>query len=115
MSREWDRANMKSLGTNLKKEDAEAFRAYAAAHGTTVGALLRGFVQATITGDNRALEDACRLEGLPHAVSYKNTDRLKHETAFYNPLGLDPNGVLNAILDEYFTFVEKARRRTDRK
>lgn len=35
---------------------------------------------------------------------------LKHEMAFHNPGNMTPNEVLNVILDEYFSFVEKVRR-----
>ena len=48
--------------------------------------------------------------GYPHLLSYENTERLKHETAFHNPGGLNPNEILNLILDEYFAFVEAVRR-----
>lgn len=111
MSKEWDKANMKTLGVNLKKEDAEAFRAYAAANGTTVGAILRVFIQGLL--ETAAATETSRpneILGVAHVVSYKNTDRLKHETSFHNPKNLNPNGILNEILDDYFRFVEKVRR-----
>ena len=47
--------------------------------------------------------------GYSHLLSYENTDRLKHETEFHNPGGMNPDEVLNAILDEYFSFVERVR------
>lgn len=47
--------------------------------------------------------------GEPHIVSYRNTDLLKHEVAFYNPNGLNPDEMLNCILDEYFCFAKKLR------
>lgn len=109
MSKEWDKANMKTLGVNLKKEDAEAFRAYAEEMGTTVGALLRGFIQSTLA-ERAASSEPKEIHGVFHGVSYRNTDRLKHETAFHNPRGLSPDGILNEILDDYFRFVAKVRR-----
>ena len=33
--------------------------------------------------------------GLPHIVSYENTDRLKHEVAHHNPNHLNPDAMLN--------------------
>lgn len=108
MAREWDKANMKTMGVNVKKETAEAFRQYAAERGTTVGALLRGFIEATMA-DPKQAEDAGAL-GVAHIVSYKNTDLLKAETAHHNPDNLNPDGMLNDILDEYFRFVRKVRR-----
>lgn len=108
MAKEWDKANMKSLSTNVKKEQAEAFATYAKERGTTVGALLRGFVEATVTSQAHTQDEF--PTGVAHIVSYKNTDLLKAETAHHNPNGLNPDGVLNAILDEYFRFVKRVRR-----
>lgn len=110
MSKEWDRANMKTLGVNLKKEEAEAFKKLAEEQGTTVGALLRGFIQSTLASKNEPsnAEDAF-VQGLPHIVSYKNTDLLKHEVAFHNPKSLNPDGMLNDILEQYFAFVKRVR------
>lgn len=105
MAREWDKANMKTLGVNLKKEEAEAFQKLAKERGTTVGGMLRMFIQKSIDrGDGQG------KDGIAHTVSFKNTDRLKHETAFHNPNHLTPNGVLNEILDRYFDFVDDVRK-----
>lgn len=108
MAKEWDKENMRSISTNVKKEYAEAFAAYAKEHGTTVGALLRGFVEATVTPQAPAGEQFS--SGVAHIVSYKNTDLLKAETAHHNPHNLNPNGILNEILDEYFRFVKRVRK-----
>ena len=43
-------------------------------------------------------------------MSYKNVDRLKHEVSFHSPDHLDPNRMLNRILDDYFAFAEKIRK-----
>ena len=104
MAREWDKANMKSLGVNLKREEAEAFQELARKHGTTVGGMLRMYIQSMLADENP------NVDGLSHIVSYKNTDRLKHETSFHNPSNKDPNGVLNEILDRYFAFADEVRK-----
>lgn len=111
MSKEWDKANMKSLAVNMKRAEAEAFRALAEANGTTVGAMLRMFVQQTLKETSHD-DSRTGIPGVMHVVSYRNTDRLKHETAFYNPKHKNPDGILNDILDDYFNFVEKARKRS---
>ena len=108
MAKEWDKANMKTLALNVKKEVAEAFQQYAKEQGTTVGALLRGFVEATLSASKA--EPKGPTDGVPHLVSYKNTDLLKAETAHHNPGNLNPDGVLNYILDEYFRFARRVRR-----
>lgn len=108
MAKNWDKENMRTLATNVKKDTAEAFRKYAEEHDTTVGALLRGFVEATIAPQETPQVE--NISGVPHLVSFKNTDLLKAETAHHNPGNLNPNGVLNYILDEYFRFVKRVRR-----
>ena len=50
------------------------------------------------------------VSALNRAVGSKNTDLLKAETAHHNPGNLNPDGVLNEILDEYFRFVKRIRR-----
>ena len=48
--------------------------------------------------------------GVPHILSYENTDRLKHEVAFHNPNHLNPNEMLNEILERYFKLVDEVRK-----
>ncbi len=50
------------------------------------------------------------IEGWQHMVSFKNTDRIKAEVAHHNPDNLNPDEMLNWILDQYFRFVERARK-----
>ena len=50
------------------------------------------------------------LNGVHHILSYENTDRLKHEVAFHNPDHLNPNEMLNEILERYFNLVDEARK-----
>ena len=63
--------------------------------------------------DNKRVKKTWKTEdgGYGHLVSFENTERLKHETAFHNPGGMDPNEILNLILDEYFAFAECIRGR----
>lgn len=111
MNKEWDKANTKTMGINMKKEDAEAFKKLAEEQGTTVGAMLRTFIQSTPAADHDTDVGANGPRGgVGHVVSYRNTDRLKHEVAFHNPKNLNPDGILNDILDHYFDFVERVRK-----
>ena len=96
MSKNWDRENMKTLAANVRKEDAEAFAKIAKENNTTVGGMLRMFIRDSVQKTAGKPEP---LSGVGHVVSYKNTDRLKHEVAFHNPDHLDPNRMLNRILD----------------
>ena len=66
MAKEWDRKNMKSLGVNLKREEAEAFQELAKKHGTTVGAMLRMYIQGMLVDEQMGGQDV----GLTHIVSY---------------------------------------------
>jgi len=111
MSKTWDKENMKTMGVNMKKDEAEAFKKLAEEQGTTVGAMLRTFIQASLNSAAVSAKDGKKpAGGVAHIVSYKNTDRLKHEVAFHNPRNLNPNEMLNAILDDYFAFVTRVRK-----
>lgn len=53
----WDKANMAMLACKIRKESAEKFKVYAAENGTTVNALLRGYImqcigESTTSGDS---------------------------------------------------------------
>ena len=103
----YDKENMAMLATKLRKEDAEAFSNIAAERGTTVSRMLSDYVksvnsagpvkEANPTGTNVAV------------LTYENVERLKHEVAFHNPDHLNPDEMLNDILNGYFTFVERVR------
>ena len=47
----WDQKNMKHLVCNVRIETAEAFKAYAAERGTSVHALLKGYVDRCLSED----------------------------------------------------------------
>jgi len=115
MSKEWDKQNMKSMAVNMKKDEAEAFKALATERGTTVGAMLRGYIQGVLAESNRpeVRPGSFKPWGLDHVVSYKNVDRLKREVAFYNPKNLNPDQMLNEILDQYFEFAEQVRKKSN--
>ena len=111
MSKTWDKENMKTLGVNMKKEEAEAFKKLAEEQGATVGAMLRTFIQASLNSAAASAKTGKKsVDGVAHIVGYKNTDRLKHEVAFHNPKNLSPDGMLNDILNTYFAFVEQVRK-----
>lgn len=107
MAKEWDKNNMQAMAVNMKKEEAEAFKRLMAEKETTVAAELRGFIQKSLREAN---DPKATLEGVPHVVSYKNTDRLKHEVAHHNPNHLNPDKMLNYILERYFAFLDEARK-----
>ena len=111
MAREWDKQNMRTLAVNLKKEEAEAFQKLAQDSDTTVAALLRGYVRGTLSAaEPMQGQNNNAPWGMEHTVSYKNVDRLKHEVSFHNPDDLNPNQMLNLILDRYFAFLDMARK-----
>ena len=107
MSKNWDRENMMTLAANVRKEDAEAFARIARENNTTVGGMLRMFIRDSV---KKSIGMPEPLSGVDYVVSYKNTDRLKHEVAFHNPDHLNPTRMLNRILDDYFEFAEKIRK-----
>lgn len=107
MSKNWDRENMMTLAANVRREDAEAFAEIAREKNTTVGGMLRMFIRDSV---QKAPGKSEPLSGVGHVVSYKNVDRLKHEVSFHNPDHLNPDMMLNRILDDYFAFAEKIRK-----
>lgn len=52
----WDAENMTTIGCKLKKEYADAFKAYATQQGTTVSRLIKEFVIDTIGKEEQVNE-----------------------------------------------------------
>lgn len=98
--------NLTMLATKLNAVDAEAFRALAVQNNTTVSRMLSTYIKTTLK-ENAAEPQPC---GMNVAVlTYKNVDRLKHEVAFHNPDHLNPDEMLNRILNNYFKMVAEVR------
>lgn len=49
--KEWDKANQKTVSTNIKKSDADAFQDYAARHNTTKSKILSDYIKYCIRTD----------------------------------------------------------------
>lgn len=47
----WDAAHMATMACKIKAEEAQAFKDYAEARGTTVNALLAGFIRRCLAAD----------------------------------------------------------------
>lgn len=101
--REWNKANIKSVGTTLNREDAEAFIEYAKNHDTTPGRLIREFVAATMK--KSASEMPVRPEPRERVSVKRSTYcRLMNFTQFHSKIGNpDDNAdrLLNMIFDMY--------------
>lgn len=50
-SKEWDKANLKTVATNIRKSDAEAFQDYAERHNTTKSKILSDYIKYCIRTD----------------------------------------------------------------
>lgn len=101
--------NLTLLATKLGSTEAEAFRALAVENNTTVSRMLSNYIRTTLaettaesqpTGTNVAI------------LTYRNVDRLKHEVAFHNPTHLNPDEMLNHILNQYFKMAAEVRKTT---
>ena len=101
--RKYDAENMAILATKMKKEEVQAFRTLAEQEGTTVSQKLSGFIRGELAEHGKV------ETYVPAVLTAKNADRLKHETAFHNPKGLNPDQLMNDILDQYFAFVYAVR------
>ncbi len=107
MAKNWDKENMRTVSANMKKEDVEAFRKLAEEKNTTVGALLRGFVRASINEKADAESD---VGTVPFPVSYRNVDRINAEIAHHNPDHIPGRKMLDHILDRYFETADMFRK-----
>lgn len=94
---------MAILATKMKKDEAQAFKDLAVKEGTTVGKKLSGFIRKQLA------ESGKTQTYVPAVLTAKNADRLKHETAFHNPKNLNPDQLMNDILERYFKWLDEAR------
>ena len=101
--KKYDAENMAMLATKMKKDEAQAFKDLAAKEGTTVGKKLSGYVREELATKGRTQTYA------PAVLTAKNADRLKHETAFHNPKNLNPDQLMNDVLERYFKWLDEAR------
>ena len=99
--------NLTMLATKLNTDDAEAFRALALENNTTVSRMLSNYIKTTLA-ENAVEPQPCSMNVA--VLTYKNVDRLKHEVAFHNPNHLNPDEMLNHILNQYFKMVTEVRR-----
>jgi len=103
-----DEAGYAILATKMRAEEANEFRRLAARNNTTVSRMLSNMAKDALAADETCDENPC---GMNRAVlTSKNVDRLKHEVAFHNPDHLNPDRMLNHILNLYFAMVEEVRR-----
>ena len=99
--------NLTMLATKLSVETAEAFKELATDNGTTVSRMLSNYIKTALEEN----EKEPRPTGTNVAIlTYKNVDRLKHEVAFHNPNNMNPDQMLNHILDNYFKMAEEVRK-----
>ena len=101
--KKYDAENMAILATKMKRDEAQAFKDLVAKEGTTVGQKLPGFVREELATNGKT------QTYVPAVLTAKNADRLKHETAFHNPKNLNPDQLMNDILERYFKWLDEAR------
>ena len=65
--------------------------------------VLSGFVREELAANGKT------QTYVPAVLTAKNADRLKHETAFHNPKNLNPDQLMNDILERYFKWLDEAR------
>ena len=97
-----------NLATKMRTEEAEAFRKLAEESGTTVSRLLSDMAKKAIAANET--KETNPTGANVGVLTYKNVERLKHEVAFHNPNHLNPDRMLNHILNLYFDMVEEVRR-----
>ena len=102
-TRKYDSAYMEILATEMRREDAREFKKLVEKEGTTVGKKLSGFVRTQLA------ENGKTQTYVPAVLTAKNADRLKNETAHHNPKNLNPDQLMNDILERYFKWLDEAR------
>lgn len=112
--RKYDMENMAMLATKMKKDEVQAFRDLAAEEGISVSQKLSEYVRkelasAALRRDPILADKAPLRNTVPAVLTGRNADRLKHETAFHNPKGLNPDLLMNDILNRYFKWLDEAR------
>ena len=96
------------LATKMRAEEANAFRRLADSKGKPVSRMLSDMAKAALAAEKTVEENPT---GSNTAVlTYENVDRLKHEVAFHNPDHLNPDRMLNHILNMYFAMADELRR-----
>ena len=95
--KKYDAENMAILATKMKRDEAQAFKDLAAKEGTTVGKKLSGFVREELATNGKT------QTYVPAVLTAKN------ETACHNPKNLNPDQLMNDILDRYFKWLDEAR------
>jgi hypothetical protein len=110
MEKNCKKEDLTMLATRLNTMDAEAFRDLAEKKGTTVSRMLSNYIKIAV---NEAVNDPNPTGTNVAVLTYKNVDRLKHEVAFHNPNHLNPDEMLNHILNQYFKMVAEVRKTTN--
>lgn len=92
----WNRENMKTLGTNVKKDVAEKFIEIAHKRGTTQGSMIREYVLATVAEAHDS--EASSAGSSPITVDPKVGERLKEFTAYAR---MNPDKLASMILTQW--------------
>ena len=110
MEKNCKKEDLTMLATRLNTTDAESFRTLAEKNGTTVSRMLSNYIKNTV---NESVNEPKPTGTNVAILTYKNVDRLKHEVAFHNPNHLNPDEMLNHILNQYFKMVAEVRKTTN--
>lgn len=100
--------NQISLATRLSKEDAQAFRELAHSRNMTVSKMLSDYIKTALHGEQT--REANPTAGNVAILTTKNVERLKAEVAHHNPNNLNPDRMLNHILNVYFSLADEIRK-----
>lgn len=109
--REWNKANIKSVGTTLSRADADAFIEYAKKNNTTPGRLIRDFVADTMTRSKSEVysdifPERPREPWQNICIERDTYVRLMRFTQFHSNVGT-PDQNVDALLNSIFDLYEK--------
>ena len=98
--------SMEILATKLPKDQAEAYRQFAAKTGRPVSRLLSDHIREDLAASNEMV--SFKTDAQRCILTLKNVDRLYKEAAHHSK-GLNPDQIVNRILDSYFELQDKIR------
>ena len=97
---------MEILATKLPRAQADAYRKLAKESGKPVSRLLSDHIRKDLSESDTTIDYVTNAQHC--LLTTKNVDRLFREAAHYSK-GLNPDQIVNRILDNYFALQESIR------
>ena len=104
----WNKANLATVGTNMKKDEVEAFRELAKRRGTTMGAMIKAYIQSELRAETAVEAQAGRPRYDLVTIRPIIGERLKAAAAHGGYTG-SPDDIANMVLKQWLDAQEELR------